>query len=269
MSALAATRRAPEHRRLRFHRSRNGCITCKRRKVRCNEQTPQCSHCERLGLKCEWKDPAIDATSPTDRTNREVSFDPGFQTASSNARPYSGAIFDFSGSTINPVEDLSFFQDDWLDDIPDFSQAGHSSQSQPPPASTMNLANANAPEQLGVRPRNTETDAQESAVSQVHPILEPVESGPRQASLRSLLDDMAHSSSMVRSSIAAFTTIQKGVSPREVDDRRFYNMAASTLADTLRDSRSRPTTGRSDLRQILVTIFFLTYVDVCFPSICL
>jgi hypothetical protein len=28
---------------------------CSRRKVRCNEQKPRCSHCERLNLQCAWK----------------------------------------------------------------------------------------------------------------------------------------------------------------------------------------------------------------------
>jgi hypothetical protein len=39
----------------RSGRSRLGCLTCKRRKVRCNEQRPRCSHCERLDLQCTWK----------------------------------------------------------------------------------------------------------------------------------------------------------------------------------------------------------------------
>jgi hypothetical protein len=39
----------------RLGRSRLGCLTCKRRKVRCNEQRPRCSHCERLNLQCTWK----------------------------------------------------------------------------------------------------------------------------------------------------------------------------------------------------------------------
>jgi hypothetical protein len=36
-------------------RSRNGCLTCRRRKVRCDEQRPRCSHCERLNLQCRWR----------------------------------------------------------------------------------------------------------------------------------------------------------------------------------------------------------------------
>lgn len=35
-------------------RPKDGCLTCKRRKVRCNEQKPRFSHCERLNLECSW-----------------------------------------------------------------------------------------------------------------------------------------------------------------------------------------------------------------------
>ncbi|TKX27599.1 transcription factor-like protein 1 [Elsinoe australis] len=35
-------------------RSRDGCSTCKQRKVRCDERRPICTPCERLDRKCEW-----------------------------------------------------------------------------------------------------------------------------------------------------------------------------------------------------------------------
>ncbi|EHY61059.1 hypothetical protein ABEF92_003100 [Exophiala dermatitidis] len=39
--------------RRRTHRkSRNGCIHCKRRKVKCDEAKPECSNCVRFGLHC-------------------------------------------------------------------------------------------------------------------------------------------------------------------------------------------------------------------------
>lgn len=56
----------------RHARSKGACLTCRleilcfhnsnvimtlhrRRKVRCNEQRPRCSHCERLNLECNWR----------------------------------------------------------------------------------------------------------------------------------------------------------------------------------------------------------------------
>ncbi|CRG87210.1 hypothetical protein PISL3812_04227 [Talaromyces islandicus] len=40
--------------RPRLARTRTGCLTCRRRKVRCNEQRPECGHCSRLHLSCSW-----------------------------------------------------------------------------------------------------------------------------------------------------------------------------------------------------------------------
>lgn len=35
-------------------RSRNGCLTCRRRRVKCDETHPKCSHCTRLNLACSY-----------------------------------------------------------------------------------------------------------------------------------------------------------------------------------------------------------------------
>lgn len=35
-------------------RSRNGCFTCRQRKVKCNEVRPKCGPCTRLGKECDW-----------------------------------------------------------------------------------------------------------------------------------------------------------------------------------------------------------------------
>ena len=36
-------------------RSRQGCMTCRVRRKRCDEQRPACQNCTRLNLTCEWK----------------------------------------------------------------------------------------------------------------------------------------------------------------------------------------------------------------------
>ncbi|KAF4806900.1 Zinc cluster transcription factor CZF1 [Colletotrichum siamense] len=38
-------------------RQRRGCLTCRRRKKKCHEQYPFCSHCLRLNLVCRWEEP--------------------------------------------------------------------------------------------------------------------------------------------------------------------------------------------------------------------
>ncbi|GAA5885177.1 hypothetical protein JCM16303_005887 [Sporobolomyces ruberrimus] len=37
-------------------RTRNGCLTCRSRKKRCDEQRPKCDGCSRLALDCRWED---------------------------------------------------------------------------------------------------------------------------------------------------------------------------------------------------------------------
>lgn len=41
---------------LKSNRSKNGCLTCKTRKKKCNEQKPTCSNCSRLNRECIWVD---------------------------------------------------------------------------------------------------------------------------------------------------------------------------------------------------------------------
>ncbi|TQW02077.1 fungal zn(2)-Cys(6) binuclear cluster domain-containing protein [Cordyceps javanica] len=35
-----------------------GCLTCRSKKVKCDEQSPRCRRCHRLELKCDWAKPA-------------------------------------------------------------------------------------------------------------------------------------------------------------------------------------------------------------------
>lgn len=36
-------------------RSRTGCLTCRRRRKRCDNRQPHCANCTRLNLACEWQ----------------------------------------------------------------------------------------------------------------------------------------------------------------------------------------------------------------------
>lgn len=65
-------------------KSRNGCLTCKKRKVKCDEVLPQCGICARLSLKCVFA--ADKTTSPNSSTSscsdvapmRSISTDPSW-----------------------------------------------------------------------------------------------------------------------------------------------------------------------------------------------
>ncbi|KAF2448979.1 putative Zn(II)2Cys6 transcription factor-like protein [Karstenula rhodostoma CBS 690.94] len=60
----------PRSRQRRFApRSRQGCLTCRARRKRCDGQRPDCQNCTRLNLSCEYQAPrriTADAASPQD-----------------------------------------------------------------------------------------------------------------------------------------------------------------------------------------------------------
>jgi len=55
-------------------RSRQGCLTCRARRKRCDTQRPQCQNCIRLNLSCEWQAQRrilSDASSPQDSSDSQ------------------------------------------------------------------------------------------------------------------------------------------------------------------------------------------------------
>ncbi|OJJ44556.1 hypothetical protein ASPZODRAFT_27213 [Penicilliopsis zonata CBS 506.65] len=77
-------------------RSKNGCLTCRRRKVRCNEEKPKCGHCSRLGLECSWRQShsRADSTSASSSTNGNPI---ASATAAETIDPAPGAFFNYGG----------------------------------------------------------------------------------------------------------------------------------------------------------------------------
>ncbi|EEU46624.1 uncharacterized protein NECHADRAFT_38914 [Fusarium vanettenii 77-13-4] len=58
----------PKERKRRFHRrSKNGCQTCKRRHVRCDEQKPLCTNCLQTGSECIY--PTPEQTLPSNESS--------------------------------------------------------------------------------------------------------------------------------------------------------------------------------------------------------
>jgi hypothetical protein len=47
-------------------RTFTGCRTCRRRRVKCDEQKPTCGHCERLKLECEGYDALLQWLRPVE-----------------------------------------------------------------------------------------------------------------------------------------------------------------------------------------------------------
>jgi hypothetical protein len=63
-------------------RSRSGCLSCRRRKKKCDETKPICAACLRNALNCVWPD-----TSPLTAAPEVVSTTPQLQTQTFSARP--------------------------------------------------------------------------------------------------------------------------------------------------------------------------------------
>lgn len=267
MSSLPLATRAAGHRRLHCRRSRNGCLTCKRRKVRCNEQRPQCYHCQRLNLECLWKDNGLQRPSPS-KNPPESNVDPSEVDGPSP----SADLFDFVQSVTDPAQDFSLLQDIYLPDFGDFTAPGNTLHERVLVPSSLDAPNSPLPPQQSVphsppqSPIGNE-DVDESLPLLVPPILDPVENGPKCASVRALFNSMASASPMVHYSIAAFAAIQFYTTGVKTGYRKYYDKAANELSERFQKSGRSMTANSNELRYILTTIFFLTYINVCLLSV--
>ncbi|CAK7237949.1 hypothetical protein SEUCBS140593_010219 [Sporothrix eucalyptigena] len=109
-------------------RSRNGCLTCKRRKVRCNEQRTWCYHFQKLRFDSTSTSTST-ATSQMSQAGESIF--PGARSYSADVNPshqsqhsqqsgdplassdhfHSWGLFDFAQSIVDSTLDLSSFQD--------------------------------------------------------------------------------------------------------------------------------------------------------------
>lgn len=261
MNSLPLVARRAGYDRPHRRRSRNGCLTCKRRKVRCNEQRPHCFHCQRLGLECQWQDAAAAAprlpSPPGDAQEGPAATTPGSSVSAAGAGldtgwpTPAGDLFDFA-QLADPAGDFSLFQDIFLPELcdPAAPRQRPLQRADPGPSSPL----AAAPRQ----PLPPNPDAEDALLQHAPPIPDPVENGPMCASLRALLDGMAAASPMVRHAIAAFAAVQFFTSGERVDYRVYYDKAARELAE----GGSGAAAGSNELRYVLTTVFFLTYINV-------
>ncbi|KAJ6005992.1 hypothetical protein N7451_003936 [Penicillium sp. IBT 35674x] len=101
-------------------RRRTGCLTCRARKVRCDETKPSCSNCDRLRLHCVYKPPIAlgdSWTSPPPQSNNnfssaahpvpQTSPSPAISTVSASASAAAAAAAAANESHRSP--DLNFF----------------------------------------------------------------------------------------------------------------------------------------------------------------
>lgn len=270
MSSLPLIAPGAARQRLPRRRSRNGCSTCKRRKVRCDEQRPRCYHCHRLDLECVWKDTRPQRSSPP---NNAVARNPPESNVAALEVDWpspSAGLFDFAQSATDPTEDFSLFQDIYPPDFGDSTAPGNTLHER---VLSTDLDGPSSPLERAQSPPQSliaNVDVEDSLLLHAPPILDPIESGPICASLRALFDSMATSSPMVRYSIAAFAAIQLYTTGEKVDYQKYYDKAANELSERFHKSRGSMIVDSNELRYVLTTIFFLTYINVCpFDPVCI
>lgn len=170
--------------------------------------------------------------------------------------------FGFAQSATDPADDFSLFQDLYIPDFGDFPAPRPPLHERVLSIGMDAVGSPLAPRLPSPRPLSANVDVEDSLQLHVPPMLEPVENGPKWASVRALLDGMATSSPMVRYSIAAFETIQFSAG-KKVDYRKYYDKAASELSERFHRSGDTMAINSNELRYVLATIFFLTYINVC------
>ncbi|KAI0764447.1 hypothetical protein BC629DRAFT_1251917, partial [Irpex lacteus] len=45
-----------QRKRPKYTRSKTGCLTCRAKKVKCDEEKPDCARCRAGGRECVWPD---------------------------------------------------------------------------------------------------------------------------------------------------------------------------------------------------------------------
>ncbi|KAK8849547.1 hypothetical protein IAR55_004882 [Kwoniella newhampshirensis] len=71
--AGSSSRSSPDRGKERGHRSRDGCLTCRARKVKCNEQRPVCDKCRIKSRDCIW--PSGDESERRKNKKRRINQD--------------------------------------------------------------------------------------------------------------------------------------------------------------------------------------------------
>ncbi|KAJ5388485.1 hypothetical protein N7509_011026 [Penicillium cosmopolitanum] len=60
-------------------KSRNGCKTCKKRHIRCDETFPQCRNCTKHNCRCDYQDVAVTQTPPNSRRGPDLLMSPAIE----------------------------------------------------------------------------------------------------------------------------------------------------------------------------------------------
>ncbi|KAF3761864.1 hypothetical protein M406DRAFT_12881, partial [Cryphonectria parasitica EP155] len=250
-------------------RSRLGCLTCKRRKVKCDEQRPRCSHCERLNLECKWHLAIVGQQSVQDSGSSVTLRTP----VPESEPPSNGPLFQTPPlHAVNQLFDYASFM--W-----DIGTENVWQQLNPDATTTTPVGVASGMERTTSAPTTDHTSVlafSDTAVAENHrlmdyfsqavtpPILADVETQKNWLAMRQILVGMSSSSRMVRWAVLAFSNLMlcRGDGAWMSSQQDHYkNATAEVAACDEQDPRvlSKPGTHRTNL---LATLFFLSYIDI-------
>lgn len=263
----------------------------RRRKVRCNEQRPRCSHCERLNLECTWNRVSMQknessSAEPQPGLSQQAhlmplglggydssQFSAIFNSTWDEAMLLSPSSWPNSNMTVAPGQEplIGSLGAMWT---PPLTSPTHNMRSPeiPMPATELGLRQ----ESGSTAPISTHLSSDESPTSMddgyllesflqifMPPILAPVEIGPKLSTTRAFFASMSSKSSMVRLAVMAFSAFQlsRSQSGIRIDYQPFYESASRELRTALAAGNSSVSRQKS-LEHFLAAIFLLTYADV-------
>ncbi|KAH6889732.1 hypothetical protein B0T10DRAFT_561317 [Thelonectria olida] len=266
----------------RYIRSREGCLTCKRRKVKCDEQRPRCSHCERLNMECKWRPQARSTAQRRQQPANDMSGPAPDQNLSPGTEPSPGnSVFQPAHAVDEVFDYASFMWNDsgdsfWQQVSPDMNQgleshmlAAHSQITFPDrtafanPFPAPSLSQSNDSQDKLALPQGGEK-LMEFFVNSVNPpIISEVETQKKWVSTRQAVVEMANASSMVRYAILAFSNLllcrQDGTWTMTMGEQNYYEHAVAEVAS--RDGQ--PMVEHSPGREyLLAALFFVSYIDI-------
>ncbi|KAF8860393.1 hypothetical protein BDZ45DRAFT_703831 [Acephala macrosclerotiorum] len=263
------TRRAP--------RSKAGCLTCRRRKVRCNEQKPRCSHCERLNLQCTWR-PVTRQMSESGNAeqaginlgNENLSTTPGNPVLNGSRQ----ATVDGSFNDMFDYASFMLIQSQEESQSMNSSSLLFSDRNPNPHNSTSSLEHSNFSEnsRTGFDLLNHNSDSFEERMLKdyfiktvVPPIIAQVETQLRWSSMRQILISMSNTSAMVHYAILAFSELLLGRKSRGRPPKyqKWYDSARLELSRQRTEGIfSGASPSSTTFEHILAALFFLSYIDL-------
>jgi hypothetical protein len=272
-------------------RSKTGCLTCRRRKVRCTEQRPRCGACERLNLQCVWRPvPRGNERNdgrPTDSSHERLPA-PEITLPIQQAEPLPFVEEDINGWDFNDLiwqDTLTLSPpEDWLSGVqPDSVEPGSNTFDQLVQPLHFLLTNTTSSTDFAKHSYTSASNANQGdaaspassiggshglvehfLASDVPPILASVEVGPRWTSTKMLFASLARKSNMVRNAITAFSSLQLEAQNTAVQSEHqlLYAKASRQLSTFVAGVDSDNNEASPDLPSGLATCFFLAYSDL-------